>query len=80
MNENKELLMLLQSHAAQLGEHFDSVHIFCTKQNGTNATTVNVDTGLGNFYAQLGQVQEWLCIQQQYQKNWAIRRDADSLE
>lgn len=35
-----------------------------------------MDFGCGNFYAQYGQVIEWIAIQDQYQRNWANRNDA----
>lgn len=72
-DEAKELL---EKHSRILSEHFDSVRIFATK--GTEdgePNTMALDTGNGNFYAQLGQIEEWLTIQRQYQKNWAIRKD-----
>jgi hypothetical protein len=51
-------LELLRSMAARLYEHFDSVRIFCSRQQG--AATVGLTTGCGNFFAQQGQVGEWL--------------------
>lgn len=59
-------------------EHFDSVRIFVTRHSGESANTAAYETGGGNFYAQLGQVREWLAIQDQYQRNWAIRKDSDT--
>lgn len=75
------LLALCDQHASQLAEHFDSVRIFCTKhsEEGTS-NTLQLDVGRGNFYAQLGQVHEFLEIQRQYQKNWAIKKDSDDAE
>jgi len=58
-------------------EHFDSVRIFVTRHNGSEDTTQSYETGGGNFYAQLGQVREWVCIQDQYQRNYAVRKDAE---
>lgn len=62
----------------KLLEHFDSVRIFVSRHDGSSAQTVSYETGGGNFYAQLGQVAEWLAIQDQYQRNYAIRKDAEA--
>jgi hypothetical protein len=61
----------------KLMEQFDSVRIFVTRHNGGAEETACYETGGGNFYAQLGQVQEWVCIQDQYQRNHAIRKDEE---
>lgn len=73
--ENKQIEEIVERHAAQLGEHFDSVRIFVTRHRGEDANTVSYEYGLGNFYAQLGQVSEWLAMQDQFQRNHAIRKD-----
>lgn len=59
----------------KLMEHFDSVRIFVTRHDGGNAETCSYETGGGNFYAQLGQISEFMAIQDQYQRNHAIRED-----
>lgn len=58
-------------------EHFDSVRIFVTK-HGSDDSTSCFEIGRGNFYAQFGQVTEWLSIQDQYQRNEPIRRDNEN--
>jgi len=75
----EELQKLVDLHVSQLREHVDSVRIFVTTDmEEGRSETVSYDSGKGNFFAQLGQVQEWLCIQQQYQKNWAIAKDKEN--
>lgn len=49
----------------KLGEHFDSVRIFVTKHCGASTNTFCYTTGLGNFYSQIGQINEWKAIQDQ---------------
>jgi hypothetical protein len=67
-----ELQTLLQRHVADLMEHFDSVRIFVTLHSDDGSKdTKQLDQGDGNFYAQLGQVHEWLDIQREYQRVWA---------
>lgn len=70
-----EIEKLMTQKTSELLEHVESVRIFCTFHDGSTEESKAIDHGGGNFYAQLGQVQEWLDIQRQYQKNWAIRND-----
>ena len=44
----------------ELGEHFDSVMIFTTRHESTEAGTHTVAKGVGNWYARFGQVVEWV--------------------
>lgn len=56
---------LVDLHAAQLAEHFDSVRIFCTKHNSDgkgDSATHGFSKGRGNYYAQEGQIREWLTV------------------
>lgn len=76
---NDELKTLVAKHVTELGEHFDSVLILVTfphPDNGQN--TMSYERGAGNFYAQLGQVREWLDMQTEYQQAEARRRDAEN--
>jgi hypothetical protein len=77
MTEKEQIQKMVKDAVKTLSEHCDSVRILVTKHacDGETDTTAQIDNGAGNFYAQLGQVREWLCIQEQYQRNWAIRKD-----
>lgn len=79
-DEKQQIQDLVKRHAAQLGEHFDSVQIFVTRHRGEDTTTAAYEYGAGNFLARFGQVVEWLSIQDQYQREEAKRRDADNNE
>lgn len=57
-DEKQELRKIAQQAVDQLGEHFDSVRVFVTKQDGENTLAFN--PGCGNHYASLGHVSEWL--------------------
>lgn len=59
----------------KLLEHFDSVQIFVTRHSGQDGDTAGYESGGGNFYARLGQVREWIGLQDQYQRNHAMRVD-----
>jgi len=50
---------LLDSHVAQLMEHFDTVQIFVTKYK-PDRTTDYVSRGSGNWFARKGQIGEWI--------------------
>lgn len=51
----------VQKALDDLGEFFDSVHIFCTRHEpGSEGGTVHVSRGCGNWYARFGQASEWV--------------------
>ena len=72
---NTEARAHLEKVADSLSEHFDSVHIFATLPGEGSSQTAGMDAGRGNFYAQTGQIWEWLSMQEQYNRCEAIRRD-----
>jgi len=68
----EELQAMIKKHVAALSEHCESVRIFVTvPSNDGNQTTKACDDGAGNFYAQYGQITEWIDIQREYQRVWA---------
>lgn len=69
---------LVDDCVAKLMENFDSVRIFVTRHDGSQDSTASYETGGGNFYAQLGQIREWICTQDQYQRNHAIKKDKEN--
>lgn len=73
--ELNELKVLVDKACDGLIEHCDTVQIFITKHAGDEQNTLSYEHGRGNFYARFGYVHEWLSIQDQYQRNEAIRRD-----
>ncbi len=76
MTEIEQARAMLREYTLKLGEHFESVRIFVTRSSPeTPSDTQAIDDGTGNFYAQLGQIHEWLAIQDQYQRNWAKSHD-----
>jgi hypothetical protein len=50
----------VQAAVDSLGEHFDTVHIFVTTQDGANRRTFAGSRYSGNIYTRYGQVREWL--------------------
>lgn len=73
----EELQAFIGLHASQISEHVDSVGIYVTVGSlDGQSETIACQRVVGNFYAHQGQIEEWLEIQKQYQRNWAIRKDA----
>lgn len=61
MSEMDEDLAKVRKALDALGEHFDSVQIFCTRyRGGEDGGTANVAIGTGNWYARYGHVREWM--------------------
>ncbi len=76
-----ELKALVNRHAAELGEHFESVLILVTRAHPDDgAKTQSYERGSGNFYAQYGHAREWLAMQDEFQRAEARRRDAEGRE
>jgi len=76
-SDEAEINKLVKDAAVKLAEHFDCVQILVTKHKGGEEVTQSFEHGVGNFYARLGHVREWLCLQDQFQRNHAIRKDAE---
>ena len=61
MIDEAEDRKMVEQHMRQLGEHFDTVMIFCTRhESGERNGTTRVSMGCGNWYARFGQVSEWI--------------------
>lgn len=53
-------ISLVKKALEQLGEHFDSVQIFCTRyEPEIEDGTIQVSKGIGNWFARYGSVKEW---------------------
>ncbi len=54
-------MAMLEQHANQLAEHFDSVQIFVTRHEaGESDGTVNANFGTGNWFTRFGQISTYL--------------------
>jgi len=78
MNADAEKdLEMLRKSAEALGEHWDSVQIFCTRhESGAKDGTVNVKYGLGNWFSRYGQIREWL-IASEEDTRVSVRKNRD---
>lgn len=63
---------LVDKAVSALAEHFDTVHVFVTKYDGATGDTDIYDSGVGNFYARLGHLYDWLNIQRQDSRNIGV--------
>jgi len=72
MNDHhNEDFQLVTRHLDALAEHFDTVQIFCTRQEQSD--TINVHLGTGNWFARRGHVHQW-CIHQDEEARLEVRR------
>ncbi len=60
-------IALIDSHVAQLMEHFDSVQILATRTK-SDGTTIGVTRGRGNWYSRVGYAREWLLRDDEYNR------------
>lgn len=69
---------MVKKAALDLGEHVDTVQIFVSKYSPEgDGNSLTFEIGNGSYYARFGQVQEWLTIQEEYQRCWARDKDAE---
>jgi hypothetical protein len=59
-NEKNEDLERIDRHVFQLSEHYDTVHIFVTRNDGDKDQTRCANRGSGNWCARFGQISEWV--------------------
>lgn len=77
-NIKKQITEKCDRFASEIMELCDSAQVFVTFHDGGRENTGSYECGKGNFYARQGQVAEFLEIQRQYQKNWAIRKENET--
>lgn len=68
MKEDLELdgdMEMVRRKAQDLMEHFDTVHIFCTRHNPGDDNTSTISHGRGNYFARRGQIQDWVIVQEE---------------
>lgn len=61
-------------------EHFDTVQIFVTRHEASEGGTVNVKHGLGNYFARVGQVVDWLEVERESSRSPIVRKTAPEEE
>jgi nitrate/nitrite-specific signal transduction histidine kinase len=66
--EKERVIQLVREATTRLSEHVDSVRILVTLHAEDGESTFSFDFGAGNFYAQRGQIAEWLVIQKERER------------
>lgn len=79
-DSNKFIEDLVRKHAAQIGEHVDTVHVFITKHGIGGAITKSFHYGIGNHYAREAHIREWLSTQDEYVREAARMSQRKELE
>ena len=51
---------MVENQVSVLSEMFDTVQIFCSRYDSQSGETTVCCSGTGNFYARLGQIEEWI--------------------
>lgn len=75
--DNENDLGRIKECAEKLGEHFDSVHIFCTRHEPTTDNgTLCFSWGSGNWFARKGQIEEWI-EQEKESTKIKVRKDEE---
>lgn len=67
----------VQDAADALGEHFDSVQIFCSRHEGGDVGTISVNYGKGNWFARRGHCREWILKETERSKQEVRQEDDD---
>lgn len=71
---------IVAKHLNELGEYFDTVRIFVTTGNDNESSRwVSYSEGRGNFYAQKGQIEEWV-VREDERIRIDERKDAETEE
>lgn len=78
--EKETIKRVVDECADKIAEHVDAVQIIVTHHSHDEGNTMSYEKGNGNMHARLGVITEWVQIQRQYAKNWAIRKDGDDGE
>lgn len=57
--QNEILIQKIKDLCKEVYPYIDSIRVFITKHENNELGTTRYDYGLGNWYAQYGQVKEW---------------------
>lgn len=70
-NDPDELREMVDRHVNALSEHFDTVQIYVTRQEGEKDQTRGINRGAGNWFARFGQVREWVVYEEERMRECA---------
>jgi hypothetical protein len=63
--DHEEKQELIQSLIESITDRFDTIQVFTTSHNRETGDTTYIGMGTGNFYARIGQVDEWARMQKE---------------
>lgn len=75
--EKQTIKQIVDDCVMKISEHVDAVQIIITHHNTEVGQTMSYEKGRGNIHARIGVASEWVEVQKQYVKNWAIRKDQE---
>lgn len=77
--EIKFLEGLVEQTVAKLREHFDSVQLFVSKATDDGKRdTEGFSVGSGNWYARIGQIDEWMQMKKEQTKLYIRKQEDES--
>jgi hypothetical protein len=71
--DHQEKSDLIQSLIESISDRFDTIQVFTTSHDPTTGETTYIGMGTGNFYARIGQIEEWTRLQKEIVKQKAIQ-------
>jgi hypothetical protein len=76
---NDEAKALVGKHASELSEFFDSCRIFVSWPHADDAhRTLTFDSGRGNWFAQYGQIRQWVIAEDELLRKSVRESDDES--
>jgi hypothetical protein len=63
--EHQEKSELIQSLIESIEDRFNTIQVFTTSHDPATGETTYIGMGTGNFYARIGQIDEWLRMQKE---------------
>lgn len=75
--EKARIKKIVDECVAKIGEHVDAVQVIVSQHSPEVNNTMSYEKGSGNFHTRLGAVSEWVEVQRQYSRCWAIKQDGE---
>lgn len=78
--EKLRIKTIVDECVSKISEHVDAVQVIVSHYNLDANNTMSYEKGAGNFHTRLGSVHEWIEVQRQYERNWAIKNDQSDVD
>lgn len=76
-SEKDAIKKIVDECVTRIGEHVDAVQVIVSHHNTDTNNTMSYEKGSGNFHTRLGVIVEWVEVQRQYERSWAIRKEKE---